>query len=69
MLIRNRQPYESGESDVTDERLFKERRKFLKQGVYAGSAVAAANYFPQMAYASIQKFGGPHCRCTSNHES
>ena len=58
MLIRNRQPYESGESDVTDERLFKERRKFLKQGVYAGSAVAAASYFPQMAYASVQKFGG-----------
>jgi len=57
MLIRSRQANDVCESDVTDEALFNQRRNFLKQGAFAGGAVAAASYFPQMAWSSITKFG------------
>ena len=56
MLIRSRRPNDLSESDVTDEKLFNTRRNFLKQGVYAGGAMAVAGYFPQIARASVAQF-------------
>lgn len=56
MLIRNRQPNDLRESDVTDEKLFNDRRRFLKQGAYAGGALATAGYLPSLAQASIEQF-------------
>lgn len=56
MLIRTRRSYDLKESDVTDEKLFRQRRKFLKQGAYAGGAMAALAALPQGAWAVINKF-------------
>lgn len=56
MLIRSRQQNDLSESDVTDEKLFNDRRRFLKTGIYAGGVAAAAGYLPQLARASSAKF-------------
>ncbi len=40
------------ESDVTDERLFHQRRRFIK----AGMAISTAAYLPQLAFANIDKW-------------
>ena len=41
------------ESEVTDERLYLSRRKFIKKGVYAGSALSLGQYLPSIAHASV----------------
>ncbi|PCK03617.1 MAG: protein-methionine-sulfoxide reductase catalytic subunit MsrP [Alteromonadaceae bacterium] len=41
------------ESDVTPEKLFLSRRKFLRQSLYGGSAIALASYYPTIAWASL----------------
>lgn len=56
MLIKSGQKNDLRDGDVTDEKIFNQRRDFLRQGVYAGGLVAAASYFPQMARASIGQF-------------
>ena len=56
MLIRSRRRSDLKESDVTDEKLFNSRRAFLKQGVYAGGAMATVGYLPQITRASVAQF-------------
>ena len=56
MLINIKKPQDLTESDVTDERLFRNRRKFMKQGVQTGLAVSMASYLPQLTWASIAQF-------------
>ena len=41
------------ENDVTDQRLFKERRKFIRSSLAAGTGVALASYFPMLAGAAV----------------
>ena len=56
MLIKSTRPHDLKESQVTDEQLFRNRRKFIRQGVQAGLGLSLASYFPQLAMASIGKF-------------
>ena len=56
MLINIKKPQDLTESDVTDERLFRNRRKFMKQGVHTGLTVSMASYLPQLTWASIAQF-------------
>jgi len=56
MLIKVKKPYDLRESDVTDERLYRSRRHFLKSGVHSGVALSMAGYLPQMARASVNQF-------------
>lgn len=55
-LIRIKQRHHLTEADVTDEKLFNERRNFMKTGVSAASIAALASYFPHLARASINDF-------------
>jgi sulfoxide reductase catalytic subunit YedY len=55
MLIRVRKAHTVTENDVTDERLYQQRRRFLKQGVYAGASLSLSAYFPTLAWASVQQ--------------
>ena len=41
------------ENEVTDENLFRERRRFLKAGVFGGSGIALAAYYPALARAAV----------------
>ena len=56
MLIKTKHSQDVTEADVTDERLFRNRRKFMKQGVQTGVALSMASYLPQLAHASISQF-------------
>ena len=41
------------ESDVTDERIYKKRRQFMKKGLYAGAALSLSNYYSALAQQSL----------------
>ena len=56
MLIKTKHSQDVTEADVTDERLFRNRRKFMKRGVQTGVALSMASYLPQLARASIEQF-------------
>lgn len=58
MLIRVKKASDLTESSVTDERLFRRRRKFMKQAGQMGAALSLASYFPQAAFAAISQFSG-----------
>ena len=55
MLIKTKHSHSLTESDVTDERLYKARRHFLKSGVNSGVALSMAGYLPQLARASVNQ--------------
>ena len=56
MLVKTGRSKDLKESAVTDEKIFRNRRKFMKQGVQAGVGLSLASYFPQLAMASIGQF-------------
>lgn len=56
MLIRVNKASDIKESEVTDERLYRNRRHFLKTGAQLGIGLSLASYFPQLAMASISQF-------------
>ena len=45
---------EISENQVTDENLYRSRRKFIKQGVSSGLALSMASYYPTLARAAIE---------------
>lgn len=56
MLIKIKKSSDLKESAVTDEKLFRQRRSFLKTGMVAGSALSLASYYPKAAMAAIAQF-------------
>lgn len=56
MLIKTKDSNAVTEAAVTDERLFRNRRKFMKQGIHTGLGLSMASYLPQLAWASIAQF-------------
>lgn len=56
MLIKIKKNNDVTESSVTDERLFRNRRHFMKAGAHAGMALSLASYFPNAAMAAISQF-------------
>ena len=56
MLIKIRKPRHLNESDITDERLFRQRRKLIKQGFYTGGLFAAASAIPATAWSLAKSF-------------
>lgn len=56
MLIRVNKASDLTESQVTDERLYRSRRHFLKSSAQLGVGLSLASYFPQLAMASIAQF-------------
>ncbi len=53
-MIRIPQASDLTENEVTDERLFRNRRKFIKAGMAAGAGLSLGAYFPTLALASIE---------------
>ncbi len=53
-LIRIPAASQLTENTVTDERLFRKRRQFIKSGMAAGVGVSLSAYFPALALASVQ---------------
>ena len=41
------------ENEVTDHRLYRQRRRFIKQGLAAGAGISMASYFPVLASAAV----------------
>ncbi|MEJ2444586.1 MAG: protein-methionine-sulfoxide reductase catalytic subunit MsrP [Exilibacterium sp.] len=56
MLIKTKAPHQLTENDVTDPKLYCNRRRFLKTGLYGGTALSLASYLPNLAWASIAEF-------------
>ncbi|MBC6428351.1 MAG: protein-methionine-sulfoxide reductase catalytic subunit MsrP [Cellvibrionales bacterium] len=56
MLIKRRTAHELRESAVTAERLFQQRRRFLKNGVYAGGMLATLGMLPATAWGLAARF-------------
>ncbi|MCP5145678.1 MAG: protein-methionine-sulfoxide reductase catalytic subunit MsrP [Gammaproteobacteria bacterium] len=56
MLIRVSPSHPLTDNDVTDEKLFHQRRSFIRQGIYGGASLAMASYLPALASASIDRF-------------
>ena len=52
--IKSGNNFSLSENQVTDEKLYKNRRKFIKTGVSASLAVTLSNYFPTLALAAIE---------------
>ena len=53
-LIRTPAASQLTENAVTDERLFRKRRQFIKSGLATGIGVSLGAYFPALALASVQ---------------
>jgi methionine sulfoxide reductase catalytic subunit len=56
MLIKSKPSHFISENEVTDHTLYRNRRSFLKTGLYSGAALSLANYVPSLAWASISDF-------------
>ena len=53
MYIKKKFSTKPGENEVTDERLYRQRRRFIKQGLAAGAGISLASYFPLLANAAV----------------
>jgi len=53
-IIRIKGPNDITENAVTDERLYRQRRKFIKAGLASGIGVSLGSYFPTLALASVE---------------
>ena len=51
--IANKYNHGLTENDVTDPRLFRERRKFIRNSIAGGTGLALASYFPVLATAAV----------------
>lgn len=51
--IKSIKTYSFGGNDITDEKLYRKRRDFIKQGMKTGFGLSMAAYFPTLAMAAV----------------
>ncbi len=54
MYIKTSKSWNICENNITDESLFRQRRRFIKTGSLSSLGVCLATYFPTLAFAAIQ---------------